>query len=42
MKKLIAIVFAVCALSVFMSGCSKGEDAAAGTTAGDTKTEGTK
>lgn len=40
MKKLIAIVFAVCALGVFMSGCSKGEDAAAG---GDTKAaEGTK
>jgi predicted small secreted protein len=29
MKKLIAIVFAVCALSVFLSGCNKGEDAGA-------------
>lgn len=40
MKKLIAIVFAVCALGVFMSGCSKGEDAAA--PAGDKAAEGTK
>jgi len=28
MKKVIAILLAVCALGVFMSGCSKSEDAA--------------
>ncbi|GEM_PF-3632456 len=29
MKKVIAIVLAVCALGVFMSGCSKSEEPAA-------------